>query len=191
MAPSIDKWQISGYFRRAYDYVEGGGEPVPLGGLEVVTVAHDPRGMEWHVTLNEDRSALASVEVRGRIDQASLRSVSLSYLLSVAVSHAKRLDQVYDEGGWRLEDALEEAKENRPRPQGDAPTIEEVARVWNETPSTVFIKEGQTKSRREYLAEDLWYVSPTTVDRWTRKAREAGLIKRSAAGRKPKSNGAT
>lgn len=180
MKRSYQTWTVRGYMRRVMEWTSDG-VPIPAGYSEPVVVVFDPRGWEWHVTADGDR--ITSLTVRGEhVDSKALRVVPLGYLAEVARTYLGDVERA-DREGLPLSAALDGANADpgQVRLSGDAPTPEAFAEVWNKTPA-VELRSGERMTRRQRLA-DLWHVSPYAIDKWTRAARDAGLIPEAVTGR--------
>lgn len=173
--PSYKTWTVRTDARP--ETVWSDGQRFETGAVEPVVTVFDPRGWTWEVTLNDDRSALATLAVTaGPIDQKSLRVIPLNYLLEVAQAHVRVVDAEMDRPGMHLEDALEFASTDPGEisRRGDPPTPEEFARAWHATPEVDF-KEGERITRRRALAKHFG-VTVWAIDKWTRKARDSGKL---------------
>lgn len=180
MTPSYRKWTVRGYMRPVIEWTSEG-VPFSPGHTEPVVVVFDPRGWEWHVTTEDGR--LTSLVMKGEnVDQRALRTVPVSYLREVAETYLGHVERAVADG-IPLADALTDAEADpgQARVKGDPPTPEEFAAAWRETPASQTRPDGRT-TRRQALAER-WSVTVYTVDKWTRAARDAGLIERAGTGR--------
>lgn len=168
MAPSIDNWTVLGYRRPVLHWNEHG-ERESLSYNETVVAALDPRGWEWHVTLTEDETEIATLEIHGKITPKALRVIPLEYLHTAALEYLERMRA----DDLPAADALVEANIQRDPKKGQPPSLQEVAQVWDDFEK--YEGKRMTRSRRQRMA-DRWHVSKPTVDRWIRRARDAGLI---------------
>lgn len=189
--PSYKRWRVSGYDRPARDQDAQTGEWFATRETEPVVIIEDG-DRTYEVTVGVDSKGeprLTSLAISGAalINQDALRSTPLSYLAEAALGYLRRVAQGRDEG-LRAADAHEAAgaDEGGVRLPGDAPTAEEFAARWLATPAFEQVPgpDGGLRrvSRREALAEHygrtVW-----AVDKWSRAAREAGLIERQKSGR--------
>jgi hypothetical protein len=180
MQRSYQRWTVRGYMRRVVEWTSQG-VPFDAGYSEPVVVVFDPRGWEWQVTAEDGR--VTSLTVRGeRVDAKAMRVVPLSYLSEVGATYLGHVEQAVREG-IPLSDALDDAnlEAGQVRLSGDTPTPKEFAESWHATKS-VELPDGKRVTRRQHLAES-WQVSPYTIDKWTRAARDAGLIPPTNKGR--------
>jgi|GEM_PF-6597871 len=194
MAPSYERWKVSGYRRDVLDQLPNG-EWWPNGEKERVTVVTDPRGFTWEVVVEGGKVlALSARPHEGhRLTQTWLSAAPLGYLRDAASSF------------WREVDAGLEA------PQGTSnatpvaaaisaasgelaeltrfvgtPTTEDFAEAWHNTPARQYERDatGAIRSaitrrdglRRLYRRPNGQPVSLATIDAWTRRARDVGLI---------------
>jgi len=162
--------------------------PTP-GRREPVVVVLDPRGWEWHVTVEDNR--ITSLTIKGSgITPATMRSVPLSYLREVATTYLSHVERAVEEG-LNLADALAHA-DREPggvRVKGDRPAPAEFAETWINT-DPFDMARGTNRTRKEMVA-DHYKVSEHAVDKWLRRARdtvnpETGLpyLPRATTGRK-------
>ena len=178
MVRSYETWKVGGYMRPVIEWT-GDGEPVNAGYSEPVVVVFDPRGWEWHVTAEGDK--LTSLTVRGEIDQAALRLVPLRSLQEVATAYLGHVQQAVSKG-LPLADALSDAEhESEVRVSDKPPSPTEFTKAWDATP-VAEVRGGQRITRRRALA-DRYSVTVYTIDKWTRAARDNGLIEQSNVGR--------
>lgn len=165
---------------RSYDRPEttwtSEGERVETGGTEEVVTVYDPRGWTWEVVLTDDHSEIDWLGVSGRIDQNALRTIPLGYLREVAADYLRKVELKHEDGFalWaaRLESEVDPGDFSK---RGDPPTPEEFAAQWNATPKATFVNSERV-TRRAALAER-YNVTVYAIDKWTRQARDAGLIK--------------
>lgn len=174
MAPRYRNWKVRGYKRTERD-VDG------TAVVDDVVEITEPGGWQWHLVVRDgqvlDFRMVGSQ--RRPVDAKALVHVPLSDLARMAETfHGRVLSEFTD--GTRLEDALEvaEIEPGEVRLGDDSPTVEEFARAWLSIPGTTV--DGTP--RREALAERFG-VTPWAIDKWTRRARERGLIPRAATGR--------
>ncbi|UMG94151.1 hypothetical protein [Nocardioides sp. TF02-7] len=161
------------------------GQPFRRGDSEPVVRVKDPRGWTWEVTTDGDR--ITSLTVLGEVTQEALRVIPLGYLRDVATGYLRQLDTANAQG-LALTDALGMADhEPEVRVSGEAPSAGEFAEAWLNTPATE-VREGKRRTRRQALAER-YGVTPFAVDKWTRAARDAGLIPAATTGRGNKTSG--
>lgn len=197
VAPSYQRWTVRGFLRSRVEWDAYGVpfNPTPSH-REPVVVVLDPRGWEWHVTVEDNR--ITSLTIKGAdITPAAMRSVPLSYLREVATTYLSHVEWAVEEG-LNLADALAEADRDpgAVRVRGDRPAPAEFAETWNNTQP--FDMAGGTNKTRKQMVADHYKVSEHAVNKWLRRARdtvnpETGLpyLPPATTGRKraaPKSN---
>jgi hypothetical protein len=161
------------------------GELFNVGHSEPVVAVLDAGGHEWHVTVEagpNGKPVLTSLTIRGPgLTPAGLRQVPLGYLTEAASGYIAEVERQF-QGGAPLGDALDIAA-SAPgglRLRGEPPTPEEFAERWNATASLVIVR-GERLARRQALA-DFYGVTVWTVDKWSRAARDQGLISKQTKG---------
>jgi hypothetical protein len=178
MRPSYQTWTVRGYLRPVVDW-DSDGVPFAVGYSEPVVVVFDPRGWEWHVTM--EGGIMTSFTVRGHTDSKArpinakaLSAAPLHHLSKVAAAFLGEVEHAFAEDS-PLPEAFDAANADpgAVRRSDDRPRLEEFARVWLATPA------GE---RRKHLAKRFG-VSPFMVDKWTRAARDAGLLPPAKVGR--------
>lgn len=185
------KWEIHGYLAPETAWIEDG-ELINTGAYEPVAVIFDPRGWEWHVTLQPDRGdgrrpQIASLLIKstnGRpVDQAALRAVPTSYIADAAASFLASFGATVEDD-YHTADALAMAasEPGGVHLPGDPPPPEEFAAVWKSTPP-VTVQGRERIPRRELLAEH-YSVSVWAIDKWARRARDLNLLPAAAVGRR-------
>lgn len=187
MTPSYQRWQVRGYTRPRMDWTADG-EPFHMEGEpdERVTVVFDPRGWRWEVTTEPDergREQVRSLTVfGGKVDQEALRAVPLRDLADAAAGHWAKFDANRADGmDMHTAHVLARAESGQVRLPGDPPHLHEFAAAWHETPARTIV-EGESTARRDALAVRFG-VTVHAVDKWTRAARDAGLIEPAGVGR--------
>lgn len=179
MTPSYQTWTVSGYMRPVFDQRARTDEWEPTGAHEPVVVVSDPRGWSWEITA--ENGQLTSVTVRpatgAHLDQRALSLVPVGYLRDVATTYLNDVERAFDEG-MRIEDAFREADRARGEvvtPDG-SPSSEEFAEAWRATGRAEITERGTARiPRRDALAER-YGVSVYAIDKWTKRARDLGLI---------------
>ena len=170
---SYEKWSVRSYSRKQGEWT--GLQRFETEVYDQVVVVNDPRGWTWEVVLKPDHTAIQWLSISGRIDQNALRSVPLKYLLEVAADYLRKLDTEYEAGLTLLEAREFAATEpGEFEISGDPPTAEQFAAKWHSTPESTF-EDGKRVTRRWALKKH-YNVSVFAIDKWTRKARDAGLL---------------
>lgn len=180
--PSYKRWTVSSYPRPAMD-VDANGVPFRTGVTELVTVVEDGP-YRYEVTLSPDGSELASLSIEGGpIDQKLMRAIPLGYLTEVARGQAANVGQMVEGEGYSVQLATELARTEPGsiRRKGDPPALEEFAQAWKSIPGSALVG-GVRVTRRKALA-DRFGAAESTIDKWTRAARDAGLIPKATTGR--------
>lgn len=179
MRPSYQRWTVRGYTRPEMDW--DGDVRFRTGGTETVVVIFDPRGWRWDVTA--DFHGLKEVTVAStagkRVHQASMRLPPLGYLHEAAWTYIQDVEKDRD-GGYPLHSALEGADSDHVRLRGDPPSLETFAAAWLEATTAKF-RDGKRVPRRQVLAAR-FHVSVYAIDKWTRAARDAGLLPEAKTG---------
>jgi len=200
MAPSYERWTVSGYVRPVMDQLPSGEWWPDRDRIERVAVISDPRGWLWEVVVDGERvEAITLRPIAGRrIDQRALKAAPLGYLSDAAVSFWKSVDAgLGDRGGavnvTPVTEVMEAASGEVAQVFGKPP-IEDFAREWAGTPKNPIVAGRQTTRRealrQRYRRPDGTPVSLATIDAWTREARALGLIERATTGRGNKTPGA-
>ncbi|WIY83020.1 hypothetical protein [Propionimicrobium sp. PCR01-08-3] len=172
-------WQVSGYIRPEHD--EHGNL---IGNDSVVQITEPQSGWQWHIVLTPDRKAIADFRIRniGRpqlvVDTDALAQVPLRDLVDMAKVYLSRVDTEFTDGQpVFLALTLAELEPGEARIDG-MPTPEEYAAAWQELgPQTV-----SGIPRRDALAAR-YGVTVWTIDKWTKNARQRGLIAEARVGR--------
>lgn len=189
MTPSYEQWDVSGYTRPVFDQ-DPSGEWWPTGEQERVAVVSDPNGWLWEVVIEGER--IASLTVRpprgSRLTQRTLSATALGYLRDVATTYWRDVDAATADAGdavnvTPLADALMGASGEA---QTGKPTPEEFAQAWLDTPTRQIVGRERLPRRkaltRRFLRPDGTAVSEATIDKWTREARDLGLIEPAKTG---------
>lgn len=180
MTPRYQKWRVAGYERDVLDYHDDGSRS--LLGTELVVVIAEPTGWTWQLVMKgEDIAVLTVRHRRGLpVDMTVLRGTPLDDLARIAAIFLTRAKELWEDG---LPEALSltvaELTPGEVRRSLDRkPTDEEFARAWHETGPR--LPDGSP--RRKALAAR-FAVSPYTIDKWTSRARDRGLIPPAKTGR--------
>lgn len=184
---SYERWAVTPYQREARRFDPDADALIPWGPEDVVFIS-DPRGWSWEVVLTPDRRAIESLTIHGTVTAEVLKATPVGYLVEVAASALARRDAAMSPPGAHLDDAMREAASapGMVALEGDPPTLEAFAQVFEACPPFLVTADGTRITRRVQLAQQFG-VSKYAVDKWTRKARDAGLIAPpdpSAGGRK-------
>ncbi len=190
---SYKRWQVTGYRRDVIDYDQDG-TAFPTGARETVSVIIDgPRRFE--VVLDQDgQISELTISGGGPVTPEVLRRVPVSYLADAARGIENSFEEGKDDG---LSDAAAIATigvagvdEGESDPGRDGPpTPEEFASAWHRTPASIITAEGKRVTRRQALANQ-FSVTVWTVDKWSRAARDRGLISKDRPGA-PRGSGAS
>lgn len=153
------------------------GEPFTPGYSEPVVRIEGLNGRAWELTMDGDRvTSLASFDSRG-ITTDTLTHTPLETLKSVAKAHLRQLDTAYSASST-LTHALDDASAPPGYARNSLPTVAEFAEAWKSTPARVLDDAtGETLTRRQALHKR-WDTEVTiyAIDKWTREARNRGLI---------------
>lgn len=189
---SYKDWEVSGFTREAHD-LDRDGNYFPLHYRELVTVIQaGPQRFE--VVLGED-GQIRELTISGvePVTPEVLRMVPTSYLAAAARGHLEAYREGLAQDGHEvaLTDAGEVA-ESHLRKRSGPPSPEEFADQWHRTAPSVITADGQRITRRQALA-DHYGVTPWAIDKWSRRARDQGLITKDRQGspRKKKAPGGT
>lgn len=200
MAPSYERWTVSGYTRPVMDQLPNGEWWPDRDRSERVAVISDPRGWLWEVVVEGEKvEAITLRPVSGRkLDHRTLKAAPLGYLRDAAVSFWRSVDAELSE----RDDAINmtpvaeviEAMSGEVAQVLGKPTLEDFALEWTSTPKNPVVAGRQTTRRealrQRYRRPDGTPVSLATIDAWTREARTRGLIEPATTGRGNKTPGA-
>lgn len=168
MAMMTPKWQATSRVQRVTDAQTG-----EYAHETVVTVT-DGLGGTWDVLVADSDDRIVALTVRSHdVKQADLRSVPLVEVRSVALAHVREVEKLRDHG-YRLADAISEAGEGDLMPGGRV-TVAAFAEAWRDAAPTVSEDGRRSPPRRQQLA-DRFGVSPYTIDKWLRFARDHGAL---------------
>lgn len=187
---SYKKWKLHAETRIIATYTETGVRN-DMGGVPVVVIK-DPRGFTWEASaINGRLSSLTLIPWGDQIiDQRALRNIPLGYIEEAALSAVYELDKflapverngkVY-ENMTPLDVALDSVGRmpGEIEMRGEPPSLKEFSDAWKKTPQRVIQPDAEGVpeliTRRLALARR-FYKSIWTIDKWTRAARDAGLI---------------
>lgn len=166
--------------RPVFDQAASTDEWEPAGYSEPVIFVSDPRGWSWEVTAEEGQ--LTSITVRpargATLDQRAMSLVPVGYLLDVAKTYLEDVQRAWDEG-MRVEDAFREADRARGEvvTSDGSPSPEAFAEEWRSLGRVEVGNAGTKRTPRRDALADRYGVTVYTIDKWTKRARELGLIK--------------
>ncbi len=176
MARRYRNWLVRGYQRTDRD------DAGFATGLDDVVEITEPNGWQWHLVVKDGQGLdFRMVDTGTRpVGRDDLRHVPLADLVKIAAVFQERVGNEFADSA-RLGDALELAaiEPGEVRLSDDSPAAEEFARAWLSIPRVTV--EGVP--RRDALAER-YGVTVWAIDKWTRKARERGLIPEPTTGRR-------
>lgn len=167
------------------------GEAEQVEGVPVVIIT-DPRGFVWEATAHEGRLSSLTMHPFGSsvIDQKALRNIPLGYIEEAAITAVRKVDTELapierDGKTYTNVTPVSEVLEVASLEQGEVvmshepPSHEEFARAWRETPDVAFVpgeKGAPLRVTRRMALANRFHKSKYTIDKWTRAAREAGLL---------------
>lgn len=181
MTPSYEQWEVSGYMRPVIEWTNDG-QMVRTGEQEPVVVVFDPRGWTWHVVIRQGRLVSLTIE-GGAVTDSVLDRTPLGYLRDVATTYAEHVESAAAEG-IPLSDALDLARRGggEVRVRREKPSVEDFARQWLATEPSLDVQTGKRTPPRVLLAQH-YGVSVHAIDKWTRAARDQGLLPKKQRGR--------
>lgn len=188
--PKYESWQAQVELRPEIDR-DSHGVPFRTGAKAEVVVIYSPHGTAYEVTVSNDDNGfpqVATLTIRPpagvSVDHAALRQIPLRTLAEVAAGHLQQYRTARSDG---LNTSEATALASSMNPVGSSvsssgkPDVEQFAKVWNASRSHVETPEG-VKPRRLALA--IYFgVSPWSIDKYLREARDLGLVAPSKVGR--------
>lgn len=176
MASILESLTVRVYTRRATDWTSEG-ERFDLGFTEPVVRIEARDGRVWELILSGGE--VTEVTVKGpALDQAAIvNGVPMDTLTRVARAHLAAVESHREVEGDITPLAVSLLAGSGPARTG-TPTLEEFAEAWHDTPEFQEDPEtGELLSKRQSLARR-WSdeVSVYAIDKWTREARQRGLI---------------
>lgn len=182
-----DRWTVTVQPRPEVDETHDD-EEFRTGAVNDAVVIHDDNGTRYELILNTtgttevERLVSLTITTRQGIGRELLTAVPLATLQAVAEQAVLQVSKADGDGLPRWEARLAGhmgAGEVRDR----TPTPEEFAAAWNSIPARLIGPDsGESITRREQLA-DSFGVTPWAIDKWSRRARDLGLIAKQRPGR--------
>lgn len=179
MKKAYERWTVRGVLRESLSWTRDG-TPFP-DGRELVVNIYDPGdGTTVEIELAADRESIASLRLddnRG-ISGRTLERLPIPLLLDVAQTYYRAVDHYLRTDKLDLPQAIALADRNPGEVESSTarPTALEFATEWKQVASK--LKRGH----RDALAAR-YGVSKPTIDKWTREARDRGLIPATDMGR--------
>ncbi|QCV88881.1 hypothetical protein FEZ32_11440 [Acidipropionibacterium jensenii] len=178
---SYRDFKVSGFSREVRSRDRDGNYST-LGEQELVTVVEVGQRC-FEVVLGDDGQIVELLITGGEpVTPDIVRNLPISFLREAARGYAET----------HRGERTRAVEADRPRERSGPPSPAAFADQWHRTPSSVITAGGKRVTRRQALA-DHYSVTPWAVDKWSRVARDAGLIKKDRAGapRKKTSGGSS
>jgi hypothetical protein len=195
MTTSYKDWTVSGYPRDAMERQPSGVWERDRDRRENVTVISNPEGWVWEVVAESGQIVALTIRPPSgeRLTQRKLSGVPLGYLRDVAISQWAEVDSaLQDPPGMinvtPLSSALDGAS-GEPSQLLGKPTPERFAQTWAAVPKRRFDPATNTWITKRSALTGIFRrpngtrVSETTIDAWTREARDLGLIEPATTGK--------